>query len=430
MKKIYENDWRYNLLHVLAIPYIRGSFKKIRFEGRENIPDDGAVIFAPNHCDALMDPFALLAMDLRTIVFVARADLFQKPFLRKALTLIKIMPINRVRDGFRSVANTEDTIEKSIEVLNNQVPFCILPEGMHRSMHSLLPLGKGIARIAYGADKALAGSRPVYIVPVGCEYGDYYRLRSTLQVTYGKPIDVSAYIAAHPERSEPLLYSDIRALTAEAMKKLIVYIPDDDDYEATWELAKLSSGSVPETNLRGRFETNRRTVEKIGRLREEDPGKARKLFEKAVAYARARKSARISSHVTYTEKPLLSALWWTIKTLVCLPFFLAWAIASLPVWALNESVAGKLKDRTFRNSFRCGIAIILWTILWLIGTVVLFCTLKWYWALAGALLLMPAPLMAYAWFEQVRRCASSWRYLSNRRIRKMKNDLTEDLKTI
>ena len=130
------------------------------------------------------------------------------------------------------------------------------------------------------------------------------------------------------------------------------------------------------------------------------------------------------------EKHLLSALWWTIKTLVCLPFFLAWAIASLPVWALNESVAGKLKDRTFRNSFRCGIAIILWTILWLIGTVVLFCTLKWYWALAGALLLMPAPLMAYAWFEQVRRCASSWRYLSNRRIRKMKNDLTEDLKTI
>ena len=117
MKKIYENDWRYNILHVLAIPYIRGSFKKIRFEGRENIPDDGAVIFAPNHCDALMDPFALLAMDLRTIVFVARADLFQKPFLRKALTLIKIMPINRVRDGFRSVANTEDTIEKSIEVL-------------------------------------------------------------------------------------------------------------------------------------------------------------------------------------------------------------------------------------------------------------------------------------------------------------------------
>ena len=65
-----------------------------------------------------------------------------------------------------------------------------------------------------------------------------------------------------------------------------------------------------------------------------------------------------------------------------------------------------------------------------IGTVVLFCTMKWYWALACALLLMPAPMMAYAWFEQVRRCTSSWRYLSNRRIRKMKNDLTEDLKTI
>lgn len=430
MKKIYEKDWRYDFLHALAFPYIRGSFKKIQFDGRENIPDDGAVIFAPNHCDALMDPFALLAMDLHQKVFVARADLFQKPFLRKALTFIKIMPINRVRDGFRSVANTEDTIEKSIEVLNNQVPFCILPEGMHRSMHSLLPLGKGIARIAVGADKALAGNRPVYIVPVGCEYGDYYRLRSSLLVTVGKPIDISAFIAAHPEHSEPMLYSDIRALTAEAMKKLIVYIPDDDDYEATWELAKLSSGPVPETDLRGRLETNRRTAERLGRLREEDPGKARALFEKAIAYARARKSARISSHATYTKRPLLAALWRTLKTLVCLPFFLAWAIASLPVWVLNETIAGKLKDRTFRNSFRCGIIIILWTILWLIGTIVLFCTMKWYWALAGALLLAPAPLMTYAWFEQVRRCASSWRYLFNPLVRKMKERLTEDLKTI
>ena len=75
------------------------------------------------------------------------------PVLRKILTFLKIMPINRVRDGFRSVINTEETIEKSIEVLNNRVPFCILPEGMHRPMHSMLPLGKGISRIAYGANR-------------------------------------------------------------------------------------------------------------------------------------------------------------------------------------------------------------------------------------------------------------------------------------
>lgn len=430
MKRIYEYDWWYDHLRYIVDAFIRGSFKKIRYEGLEKVPRDGAVIFAPNHCDALMDPFAVLAMDHGKKVFVARADIFKKPVLRKILTFLKIMPIHRVRDGFRSVAANDDIIEKSIEVLNNQVPFCILPEGMHRSMHSLLPLGKGIARIAVGADKAIAGQRPVYIVPLGCEYGDYYRFRSTLLVTVGEPIDISALIAAKPGSSEAELYNEIRALTSEGMKKQIVYIPDDDDYEAVWELAKLSSGPVSEFNLRGRLEANRRTAEKLDRLREKDPGKARKLFDKAVDFARARREARISAHATYAKNPLGAALWRTLKILACLPFALVLGTASLPAWAVGERLAAGVKDRTFRNSFRCGAIILIWTLLLIVWAVVLLCTVKWYWALAAFLLLLPAPMLVYDWAEQLRRCASSWRWLCNRRVRRMKTELTENLKTI
>ncbi|MBQ2598312.1 MAG: 1-acyl-sn-glycerol-3-phosphate acyltransferase [Bacteroidales bacterium] len=430
MKKIYEDDWWYDHLRYIVDAYIHGSFKKIRYEGLERIPKDGAVIFAPNHCDALMDPFAVLAMDHSKKVFVARADIFRKPVLRKILTFLKIMPINRVRDGFRSVINTEETIEKSIEVLNNRVPFCILPEGMHRSMHSLLPLGKGIARIALGADKAIAGERPVYIVPLGCEYGDYYRFRSTLLVTVGEPVDISAFIAARSGQSEAALLNDIRTLTAEGMKKLIVYIPDDDDYEAVWELAKLASGPVSEFNLRGRLETNRRMAEKLGRLRENEPEKARKLFDKALAYARARRQARISTHATYTERPLGAALWRTLKTVLGMPFALLCGAASLPAWGLGEYLAAGVKDRTFRNSFRCVAILLVWTLLLIAWTVVLLCSVKWYWALAALVLLVPAPMLAYDWAEQLRRCASAWRYLGNGRVRRMKNELKENLKTI
>ena len=431
MKKIYEDDWGYKVVRAIADPYIRGAFKKIRYAGRENLPKEGALIFSPNHCDALLDPLVVLAMRREKMVFVARADIFNKPKLRKILTFFKIMPIHRVRDGFRNVINTEDTIEKSIEVLNNLTPFCILPEGRHRSMHSLLPLGKGISRVAVGADKALAGRQPVYIVPVGCEYGDYYRYRaSTLLVTVGKPINVSAYMADHADRSEAQLFNDIRSLTAEAMKPLIVYIPDDDDYEATWELAKLCSGQIPERDLQGRFKANREAAEKIGKLRETQPEKAKKLFENVLDFTRERRRARISLHATYTRHPLAAALWRTLKTLVCLPFVLAMAIASLPVLAAAEKLARGAKDRTFRNSFRLGILIVVWTVLLLVWAVVLFCTVKWYWALAALVLLIPAPLLVYEWVEQARRCASSWRYLFNSRIRSMKQDLMNQLKTI
>ena len=430
MKKIYEDDWWYRRVRDISDAYIKGAFKKVRYEGLDNIPRDGAIILAPNHCDALMDPLAVLAMNPDKKVFVARADIFKKPFVMKVLTFFKIMPIHRVRDGFRNVLNTETTIEKSIEVLNNLVPFCILPEGMHRPMHSLLPLGKGIARIAYGADEARSDGRHVYIVPMGCEYGDYFRYRSTLLATVGAPIDVTQYIAAHPEKSRQEIYSDIRALTADALKQLIVYVPDDDDYAATWELAKLASGRIPEKNLRERMNANRKMVASLGRLRTEAPEKARKLFEKAAAFTEERRKARVSLHSVHTRRPLGAALWNTLKALFYLPFALVLGTASLPAWGLGEYLAGGAKDPAFRNSLRCCSLFIVWTLLLVVWAVVLLCTVKWYWALAALLVLAPAPMLTYDYFELVRRCASSWRYLRSARLRRKKEELLNELNTI
>lgn len=430
MKKIHEDDTWYSRLRYIVDSYIRGSFKKIRYEGLENIPKDGAVILTPNHCDALMDPLAVLAMNRDRKVFVARADIFRKPFLQKILTFLKIMPIHRVRDGFRNVLETEKTIEKSIEVLNNQVPFCILPEGMHRPRHSLLPLGKGLSRIAYGASRAIRDGRHVYVVPIGCEYGDYFRYRSTLLVTVGEPIDITACIDAHPERSEQEMLGQIRDLTSEAMKRLIVYIPDDEDYDAKWELAKLSSGHIPETRLRQRLEANRQTAEKLGRLREKAPERARAFFEKAVAFARDRRCARISLHTIHTRRPLRSALWYTLRSLGLLPFALVLATVSLPAWGVAEWLASRVKDPAFRNSFRCVALLLLWTLLLPAWAIVLLCKVKWYWALAAAMLLIPAPMLTYDYFELVRRTASSWRYLFNGTLRRHKEQLINELRQL
>ena len=427
MKKIYDDDRWYSVLRNIVDLYIHRSYKKYRCVGLEKIPGDGAVIFSPNHCDALMDPFAVLAMNRDKKVFVARADIFRKPAIRKILTFLKIMPITRVRDGFRNVLDTNDTIEKSIEVLNNRVPFCILPEGTHRSMHSLLPLGKGISRIALGAHRSSPDGRHVYIVPIGCEYGDYYRYRSTLLLTIGDPIDVSAFIDAHPEKSDPELLSGIRSLTAEAMKQQIVWIPDDGDYEATWELAKLQSGRVPECRLQARLDANRTAAAKLDRLRAEKPAAAASLFEKATRWMEARRQARVSLHATYTRHPLLSALWRTLKGLVTLPFALVYALVSAPAWGVGEKLAAGVEDRTFRNSFRCCALILIWTLEVLIAAIVLLSTIKWYWALLALVLLLPAPQLTYDWFEQMRRLASAWRWACHPKLRARHDDLTNEL---
>lgn len=423
--KIYKGDKLYSLLRLLADRYIHHSFRAYECHGAENVPTDGPVIFAPNHASALMDPFAVLALSPEKKVFVARADVFKHPIARKILTTFKIMPINRRRDGLRTVKDNDEVIDKSIDVLLHDTNFCILPEGTHRSKHSLLPLGKGLSRIALGAYRRLNGEKPVYIVPVGCEYGDYYRFRSTLLLQVGEPINVTEYIDSHPEMTDPELLNGIKEMTREAMVKQIVYVKDDEDYDAVWELAKLACPVDDETKLRKRFKANRATVERIEAFKEKEPEKAADLFEKVRAFSLKRRDNRISLLVTASRHPVLQVISLTLLSLLVLPFFLLYAVASLPVWVVAEVLASRCQDKTFCNSMRCCSCLILWTLLFIIDIVLAFCFLPWYWAIGALLLLLPAPLLVYDCFELYRRVASTWRWVFMPSLRKERKELLD-----
>ena len=79
-KKIQDYNLWYNLLRYYVDSTLKLSYRNIRYVGRERIPTDGAIIYAPNHTNALMDALVVLAMDRRPKVFVARADIFKIPF--------------------------------------------------------------------------------------------------------------------------------------------------------------------------------------------------------------------------------------------------------------------------------------------------------------------------------------------------------------
>ena len=389
-RKIYERSLRYDLCLAVVRHYIHKSFRYYECVGKENIPDDGALIFASNHCDALMDPLAVLAIDSSTKVFVARADIFSNPVAQKILTFMKILPIHRMRDGLHNVIKTEDTIEKSIEVVEHSVRFCIFPEGRHRTKHSLLPFGKGLSRIAYGAYKKLGSSKPIYLVPVGCEYGDYFRYRSTLLLRIGKPVNLTKYIEENSDNSENEILQGIRAIATEAIRSEIVYVPDDKDYDAIWTLSKIGTGRIPYRMLRERFNANRNAISKIVRYREKHPEAAGKLFDRALEFDRARRKAKISMDAfAYRKKePHFAGLLASAAALF--PLFLVAAIVSLPSWGLAEILASRAKDKAFCNALRCAVLVLMWSFLLVLA-------------------LIPAPFFVYDYFELIRRTASAWR---------------------
>ena len=193
IKKIQNNDRTYNFLYHYVNFVLKLSYRSILQVGRENIPTDGAIIFAPNHTNTLMDALVVLTMDHKPKVFVARADIFKNRKLAKILTFLKIMPIMRQRDGFQAVKKNQETIDKAVDVLKDKIPFCIFPEGTHLAKFSSLPLSKGIFKIAFQAHEQMP-QVPLYIVPVGIRYGNHFRFRSTIRMEFGKPINVGEYL--------------------------------------------------------------------------------------------------------------------------------------------------------------------------------------------------------------------------------------------
>lgn len=231
MGKIQDKDGLYLFLRPYVDWMFRRSYRSFRYIGKENIPADGAVIYAPNHANALCDAMCVLGIDRQQKVFVARADIFRDPKKAKILNWLKIMPISRVRDGLEEVRHNDETINKAVETLQDGVPFCILPEGTHRPKHSLLPLSKGIFRIALQANERFGEQKPIYIVPVGIEYGDYFHLWDSVTVTIGAPINVTEFAKAHSELEYPQIMMALREELTLRMRELILWVPDDEHYE-------------------------------------------------------------------------------------------------------------------------------------------------------------------------------------------------------
>ena len=238
VKKIQDEDATYRFWRPFVDWMFRRSYRRIQYVGRENVPADGAVIFAPNHVNALNDAMAVLGIDSRPKVFAARADIFNNPKRARLLRFFKILPIRRMRDGAQEVLHNDSTEREAIDAMQSDVPFVILPEGTHRTKHSLLPLKKGIFRIALRANDEFGDKRPVYIVPVGLEYGNYFHLWDNLTVNIGQPINVTEFVRNHSDLDRGHMILALREELTHRMQQQILWVPDDEHYEQNWQRLK------------------------------------------------------------------------------------------------------------------------------------------------------------------------------------------------
>ena len=416
-KKIYEKDVFYDVLKPIVDWCTRNSYNKIEVRGKENIPTDGAVIIAPNHCNTLMDALVILQAFKDESVFGARADMFKSPFLAKAMFFFRILPMVRQRDGLRNVLKNYESVDTIIETLEHGVRFCMYPEGRHRPAHSLLPLGKGVFRAALAANTRLEGKKPVYIVPTGIEYGDYFRYRSTCLVNFGEAINVTEFIKTLDVENEAQMMEPLRKELKARMSSLMTYIESDEKFDSKWALTKiLAREDARQGSLEDRMLHNRHVIEQIEKACVSKPEEMENLLADAQAFDKARRKSRLSIWSFGSRNKVSGVIGKTMIALLGIPYFLFAAIVTLPMWLTFEILRGKLKDRAFHNTAGFGIKLGMGLILYPALIITAFCLTSWPVALLLSLLSVPAYGFFYDYVEFIRTFISDIRLLGNKKM--------------
>ena len=353
-KNIYDKDSGYDILKPIVDWNLRHSYRKVEVRGKENIPSDGAVLIAPNHCNTLMDALVILRAFDNETVFGARADMFNNPFVAKLMYFIRILPMVRQRDGLRNVLKNYETQETIVDTLRHNVRFCMFPEGRHRPAHSLQVLGKGTFRAALAANAAFGEEKPVYIIPTGLEYGDYFRYRSTSLVTFGEAINVTEIVKQLNLDNEAQIIDHLRKELSARMSKLITYINYDEDYDAKWTLTKIRAlgfkGSLYEKMM-----NNRAIVADIESSCQEKPEEMRDLFAKVNTFEKARRKKGVSIYSFGKKNPVLNVIAKGLAAILGLPYLLFSGIVALPMWGIAEFLKKSIRDKAFRNTAVFGV---------------------------------------------------------------------------
>ena len=412
--KIQDKNKYYSFLKGYVDFMFKMAYRRVEYCGKEKIPQDGAIIYAPNHTNTLMDALAVLSIDRRAKVFVARADIFKKPVILKILTFLKMLPINRKRDGADSLAKNEEINNIVIDVLRDKVPFCILPEGTHRPKHSLMPLQKGIFRIALLANDTFGETMPVYIIPVGIEYGHFFRYRSSLLLQIGDPIDVTKFVKENSQLDLPQQVYELRNVLSEQMKKVILHIADDENYEATLQLAQLKNPK--NKSLINRFTATKENINNLKNSLQSTPLETQNLFDKANEFFQKRHSLGIGMNSVLQKNIGLSLIWKVFLLLLGFPYFVFSAVVTSPLTIFSAWLCSKFKDNAFHNSVRFLASLVLLPLLLLLFGIIVFAVFSWKCGLIFILLFLPSFFFFHEYLRLIRIFISDIKWLKHKEI--------------
>jgi len=197
----------YWVMKRLLGPVLRFLFR-IRVEGLEHVPAEGAAILASNHV-SFSDSIFLPVVLRRRITFVAKAEYFEDPRTAWFFRAVGQIPIKR-----EGGSASQRAMDSARDVLDSGGLFGIYPEGTRSPDGRLYKGHTGVARLALQCQApvlavAMIGTREAQ--PIGQVMPNLFR---PITVRISRPLDFGRYV---DRADDPLV---LRQITDEIMFEL------------------------------------------------------------------------------------------------------------------------------------------------------------------------------------------------------------------
>jgi len=407
----FNNISKFNLKYELLYAYVHFVhnfifYKKYTVLHAERIPSGVPVVAISNHQNGLSDALGILfafSKDGRRPVFIARADIFRKTLWAKLLRFLKIMPAFRATDAWAGGDVSENTaiFNLSAKILadENKV-VCLFPEAGHQDVRTLGTFKKGFARIAFQAAEMLNFEKPVYILPMGNHYSNYFSFQSNLLISIGEPFEFSDLYPVykeHKEKAQKMLADRARPI----VEKLMLNIKDAEHYEQydmlrnlyDRELIKKQGKKV--SYFPNMLAADKTIVAAIENLEKENPQKFKTLMDKTLQYIRNTEKLHLRDWIFAQKLSFVGTLWRFVLCLIALPFITFGFVNNFIPFNASTLITRKIKDPMLHSSFHFVMGTLFTFPLWyllIFLTLVIF--VKWWIALIY-IVSLPLSLILY-----------------------------------
>ncbi len=391
--------------------------KKIITTGKEKIPKNKPILFAPNHQNALSDPMAVLLHTSYQPVWLARADIFKSKTVSVILRFLKIMPVYRLRDGKENLAKNDQTFSDSIKVLENNFALALFPEAAHSGKRQMLVHKKAVPRIVFMAEEKANYSLDIQIIPTGIYYSHYWKFNRYVIVNFGEPIPAKDYLEEYKTNPNSATLS-LRKTIADSILPLIVNI-NSKKYYTEFEKIREMYGRYflkrqkQKYSLLNLFKSDQKLAENLDKLEAEKPEEVEKLILQLKEYQSSIEKHKLRSWVVEKRKNnFLKVIGSRLMLLIGLPVFIyGFLLNAIPFFTIDRLIRKKVKDWTFWSSFSLVAGIVLFPVIYIVELLALGWLLPSIWL--KLLFLISIPFMgkiAFNWYILLRKITGRIRF--------------------